>query len=226
MTDRIFRSLGVVGLAVLIGACSPGQSTDVAKVSAAPQIESAEETTASEQASSLSSMPAGSYELEKTHAYITFSYLHLGFSRPHVGFENFDVQLDLDPENIEASTFALTVDVESVYSQVEKYNAHLKSDDFFDVANHPTFGFVATDVVVDGDKLTISGDLTIKGISKPLTVDALINKAGNHPMKNVPTIGVSATAKLNRSDWDLGYAVPAVSDEVSIYFEAELIKTP
>ncbi|MEL7311098.1 MAG: YceI family protein [Pseudomonadota bacterium] len=171
-------------------------------------------------------IPAGEYELEKTHAYLTFSYLHLGYSRPVVGFSDFDVSLDLNQDDVSASALKVAVNPASVDTGVTKFDDHLKSDDFFDIANHTDISFSATSIEMTGENtLEITGDLTMKGITKPVTLEAIINKAANHPMRKTPTIGISASGQLKRSDWDLGKYAPNVGDEVTLNIQVELIKS-
>ena len=171
----------------------------------------------------LSDLPAGQYGLDKTHAYITFSYSHLGFSNPQVGFDNFDVSLTLDSDNPAASSVDVVIDATSVNSRVEEFNEHLNGQNFFDTENHPTITFTSTSIESTGENTyDVTGDLTIMGTTRPVTLNAVINKAANHPMRNVPTIGVSAQGKVSRSDWGLSRFVPNVGDEVTITIEVEL----
>ncbi|MEL7537725.1 MAG: YceI family protein [Pseudomonadota bacterium] len=171
----------------------------------------------------MSEMPSGAYGLDKTHAYITFSYSHLGFSNPHVGFDNFDATLDLDSANPENSKINVVIDAASINSRVAKFDEHLNGDDFFDTANHPSISFDSTSVTKTGDNtFDVTGDLTIKGMTKPVTLAATINKAANHPMRKVPTIGISASTTLLRSDWGLGKFAPNVGDEVTIDIQVEM----
>ena len=171
----------------------------------------------------LSGVPSGSYGLDKTHGYITFSYTHLGFSNPHVGFDSFDVDLHLDNANVENSKVNVTIDAASVNSRVEVFNDHLNGESFFDTANYPVITFTSTSIESTGDNtFNVTGDLTIKGITKPVTLDTTINRAANHPKRNVPTVGISALGMVSRSEWGLDYEVPDVSDEVLIWVEAEL----
>jgi polyisoprenoid-binding protein YceI len=170
-------------------------------------------------------IPSGAYGLDKTHGYITFSYSHLGFSNPHVGFDDFDVRLELDGETPEDSVIEVSIDAASIDSRVAEFDEHLNSPDLFDTARYPTISFESTRIEHAGDnKYRVTGDLTIKGITKSVTLDTTINKAAIHPMLDVPTIGISATTRVMRSAFDLGYAVPAVSDEVTISIEVELIQ--
>lgn len=170
-------------------------------------------------------VPGGAYELEPTHGYITFSYSHLGFSTPHLGFERFSVDLDLTPEALSKSSLTVVVDAASIDSRVEEFDKHLKGDDFFAVAKHPEIRFVSERIEMTGaTKANIHGQLTIKGLTRPLVLEARIEKAAMHPMLKKPVVGISAFGKLSRSDFGLGKYAPAVGDEVDLYVTAELVK--
>ena len=169
-------------------------------------------------------VPSGSYVPDAGHSYITATYSHLGFSYPHVGFNDFDIALEFDAEDVTASSLTVSVDVAAVDSRDEKFDEHLRSDEIFDSESFPAMTFASTAIeAVGGNKLEVTGDLTIRDVTRPVVLDVTINKAASHPMKNVPTIGASAEATLKRSDWGVDYAVPAVGDEVTIYIETELL---
>jgi polyisoprenoid-binding protein YceI len=132
----------------------------------------------------LSDMPSGDYSLDKSHGYITYTYSHLGYSTPHVGFRSFDLDLVLDSENPENSEVNVTIDASSIDSRVDAFNGHLKGPNFFDTANYPTITFKSTSIeMLEADKLKVTGDLTIKDITKPVTLDTTILKAADHPMR-------------------------------------------
>ncbi len=170
-------------------------------------------------------VPSGTYEMDKTHAYILFSYSHLGLSFPVVRFNDFDVDLNFDAQDPSKSSLMVTIEAASVDSGVEKLDDHLKSADFFDAAAYPRMTFKATSIEVTGENTgRVMGDLTIKEVSKPVTLDVTLNKAFQHPMKNKPALGFSATGRLKRSDWGLDKYVPVVSDEVTLRIEAEFIQ--
>lgn len=170
-------------------------------------------------------VPSGSYGLDKTHGYVTFSYSHLGFSNPEVGFNDFDVDLTLDAEDLQNSSFSVVIEAASIDSRVAEFDTHLKAETYFDVANHQKINFTSSAIeMTSADTANITGMLTIKGIAKPVTLAAVLNKAGMHPLQRVPAIGVSATATILRSDWGLTKYVPMVSDEVTLTIEVELPK--
>ncbi len=170
-------------------------------------------------------VPSGTYGLDKTHGYITISYSHLGFSNPHVGFNDFDVALQLDSAKPELSQFTVTIVAGSIDSRVAEFNTHLKGVDYFDVATHPEIRFASSSLTMtSADTATIEGTLTIKGVSKSITLNAKLNKAGMHPLAKVPTLGISATTEIQRSEWGLSKYVPMVGDNVEIRIEVELHK--
>lgn len=177
-------------------------------------------------AADLSGVPSGTYQEDDQHAYVIFSYTHLGFSSPKVRFDDFDVTLNLDTGDPETSEIDVTIDVSSVDSGVEVFDGHLLGAEYFDLANHPTITFESTDVAKTGDNTyDVTGELTIKGKAVPVTLAATINGAGEHPLKKIPAVGVSATGTILRSDWGLDQYVPAVSDEVILTIEVELLLT-
>ena len=211
--SRLCMALPAIGAVILSGCGSAEEPVTTAADAAAD---------AASPAPALSGVPSGIYGLDKTHAYISFSYSHLGFSKPVLGFTDFDVTLNLNTAEPAASTLAAAIAANSVYSRVAKFDEHLRSDDLFDSANYPEITFAAASIAIDGEAFTMTGPLTIKGISKDVTLTGTINQAANHPLSKVPTLGVSAVGTVNRSDWGLTLAVPAVGDEVTIEIEAEL----
>ncbi|MCB1686920.1 MAG: polyisoprenoid-binding protein [Halioglobus sp.] len=171
----------------------------------------------------LTAIPSGKYTLDKTHGYITFSYSHLGFSTPQVGFNSFDVVLNLDTQNPQKSTLEVLIDAASIDSRVEEFDEHLTGEEFFNTAKYPDIRFESTDIKKTGEStFDIVGNMTIMGQTHPVTFAATINKAGKNPMKKVDALGVSAETKILRSQWGLGRYAPAVGDEVTIQVTAEM----
>ena len=171
----------------------------------------------------LAEMPSGTYVLDKTHGYITFSYNHLGFSTPQVGFRSFDVALELDSANIENSEVTVMIDATSLDSRVEVFNGHLNGENFFDTANYPEITFVSTGIKSTGENtFELTGDLTLKGTTLPVTLHATLQKADLHPMRKVPTIGVTAHTTVSRTAFGMERGVPAISDEVEIFISVEM----
>lgn len=175
------------------------------------------------QAADLSDVPAGMYKVDPTHAYITFSYNHLGLSNPILAFDDFDIDLNLNNEDLTKSTVNVKIDANSIVAGSDIWKEHLTGEQFFDTANHPEITFASTSVEAGRDgNFTVTGDLTVKGESKPLAMVVVINAAMNHPMSGNPTIGMQASGELMRSEFGLGKFAPNVSDEVSLSVNAEL----
>lgn len=176
----------------------------------------------------LSDVPSGDYGLDKTHAYITLTYSHLGFSTPHVGFDSFELNLALDSDTPENSRVEVVIDVTSINSRVEKFDDHLNSADFFDTASFPEATFKSTSIERTGENTyNVTGDLTIMDVTKSIVLATTINKAAVHPMSKVPTVGMSGEATISRSELGLARAVPNVGDTVTIYVTAEMpLKSP
>lgn len=173
-------------------------------------------------AASLSEMPSGAYSLDKDHAYVTFTYSHLGFSTPHVGFRSLDASLEYNAEDPAASFVSVTVDAASIDSRVDEFNEHLRGEQFFNVGEYPEISFTSTGIeMLDDGKAKITGNLTLMGVTAPVTLDAELTGAGKHPMRDISVIGVNAQTTLIRSQWNLGIYAPVVGDEVSLFISAE-----
>lgn len=170
---------------------------------------------------------SGSYKMDVTHGYVTFSYSHFGLSNPQVSFKTVDANITLDAETPANSAVNVTIAANSIDSDVPVFNEHLNSDSWFDTAKFPEITFVSTSLVQDAEdttKGTLTGDLTIKGVTKPVTLDVTLLGAMEHPLSKKDTLGVNATTTVLRSDFDLGAYAPAVSDEVTITISGEFNK--
>lgn len=168
---------------------------------------------------------SGTYTPDDGHAYIVFSYNHLGFSNPMVRWGDWDANLNWDADNPENSTLDVTIDATSVDTGVDEFNGHLNSADFFNTAEYPQISFTSTSLEVTGpDSGILTGDLTIKDMTMPVTMDVTINKAGFEDRGNVYKLGFSGRTTVLRSDFGLDAYVPDVSDEVDIIVEAEFEK--
>lgn len=172
---------------------------------------------------------SGTYELDPMHTIVLASWNHMGFSNPSLNFANGKGQLVFDAQNPAASSVQVTFPLSGITSFTPDFNTHLSSGDFFDVAKFPEATFKSTSVAAAGtNKFTVVGDLTIKGITKPVTLDVTLNGAGEHPMTKAQAIGFDATGTVKRSDWGLDYAAPAVSDQVDLRIttEAQMAAAP
>lgn len=157
------------------------------------------------------------FNFDKGHSQIRFGWDYQGLVILSAGFSDFEGDIKFDPDDVPASAVNVTINSESIQTGNEEFNGHLRSDEFFDVANHPTITFVSKEVVQTGpESAKIMGDLTIKGITKAVTLDATMNYSGPHPSKVYPTAGFSVSTEVLRSDFGLGAYGPAISDSIRI----------
>ena len=172
-----------------------------------------------------SNITPGSYELDDTHAYLSFSYSHLGLSNPQIQFADFEASLELNGNDMSLSQVSITIDAASVDSTVPELDDDLKGPDFFDVANHPAITFQSTAYEETSDSSgRLSGDLSVRGVTLPVTLDVTINSASMNPLNRKEMIGFSATGSINRSDYGLTAYVPLVGDELSLAMQIEFEK--
>ena len=167
-------------------------------------------------------LPSGTYKMDKNHGYLVFSYLHMGFSHPMLRFTNFDTEIQYDSANIDNSSAKVNIAVNSIDAGIATFNAELASEKFLDAAKFPEITFTSTSYKSTGtDTAVLTGDLTIKGVTKPVSLDVRLNRAAEHPMSKNPMLGFSATGKFNRSEFGMGMFTPMVSDELGLQFEGE-----
>ncbi|HAD03470.1 MAG: protein yceI precursor [Desulfuromonadales bacterium GWD2_61_12] len=174
---------------------------------------------------------AATYTIDPEHTSIQFKVRHMMATNVVGAFQKFDGTVELDDKDISKSKVAITIDTASLNSYVAKRDEHLRSPDFFDVAKYPTMTFVSQNVVADGaGKLKITGDLTIRGITKRVLLDVEGPSAeSKDPWGNLRR-GASATTKIYRQDFGLNWNAAletggfAVGDEVLITLEVEMIK--
>ena len=162
------------------------------------------------------------YKLDPGHTMVLFTWSHFGFSNPTANLGQVDGTLVYDEAAPTKSTVEATLPLTGLDTFVPKLDEHLKSADFLDAAKYPTVTFKSTKVTSAGkDKLKVVGDLTVHGVTKPVTLDVTVNKVGPHPMMKVQTAGFDATATIKRSDFGVGAYVPNVSDEIKIRITTE-----
>ena len=168
--------------------------------------------------------PSGTYIAEATHAYIAFSYSHQGYSNPILRWKKFDANLELDSANPESSSLMVTIPSDAIDSGVAKFDEHLVGADFFDAANHPVITFKSTDMdqIYTGTG-RVTGDLTIKGNTKPITLNVKLNKVGKHFRSGKDMFGISATGYLKRSEYGVDKYAP-MGDDVKLMIEVEFQK--
>ena len=167
---------------------------------------------------------AGRYTVDANHTQVIWSVDHFGFNRLYGMVGSMSGTLDIDPARPNAAKLAIDIPLSGLTVSSPGFAKHLATPDLFDTAKFPTARFVSRSVTVRGNQASIVGDLTLRGVTRPLTLDARLSGSGANPMNKKPTVGFAATATLKRSDFGLGYAVPAVSDEVKLEITAAFEK--
>lgn len=172
----------------------------------------------------ISTLPSGVYKSDNTHAYLAFKYSHADYSVPILMWDNFDVTIDLNAESPESSNVNVSIATDSIDAGSDIWTDKLKGADWFDVENHPTITFTGTNInqAILGNG-TLTGDLTLKGITKPVTLDVKLNKVGEHFRTKAPMFGISATGTMNRADFGIDKFMPT-GDVVTLQIEVEFQK--
>lgn len=165
---------------------------------------------------------AGTYAADPLHSLITFEVNHFGFNDYYGIFGDVAGTLVLDPANLDAATVDVTIPVASVTTASKGLTDHLLrpgkeggTPDFFGPAPAPA-RFVSTSVKADGMMAVITGNLTLNGITKPVTFEAEFTGAGINPFNKKETVGFEAETEIKRSDFGVNYGIPLVSDEVEL----------
>lgn len=166
------------------------------------------------------------YELDKSHATVSFTADHLGFSMTHGFFTKMDADIDYDEENPENSTVVFTIDAASVNTLWKARDEHVRNSDFLDVKNHPELVFKSTKVEMTGEKTAkLTGDLTIRGITHEEVFDVTLRRADPSPFGQPKyIIGFSAETVIDRSKYGIKYAIPAIPAEIPVKVDLEIFK--
>ena len=164
------------------------------------------------------------YVVDGTHSFPSFSYTHLGFSTQQSKFDKTTGKITLD-RAAKTGTLDITIDVKSVNTGLELFNGHLQGEDYFNIEKFPAITFKSGNFKFDVDKIAaITGDLTIKGITKPVTLAVTSFNCAPHPFTKKEVCGANANARIKRSEFNAGKNAPAVSDEVTLNIVVEAIK--
>lgn len=166
---------------------------------------------------------ADSYTIDPLHTYPNFKINHLGFSTLHGRFGKTSGTLTMDPEKGTGSV-DIVIEAASINTGHRKRDDHLRSPDFFNVMEFPEITFTSKTVSFQGEGVKLSGDLTIKGITKTVTLEVPKINCGTHPFSKKQVCGFNATTKFKRSDFGMTYGLPGVGDWVQMEIEVEAIK--
>ena len=163
---------------------------------------------------------ADSYKLDPVHTQIMFTVNHLGFSNPTGSFVKFDGGFDFDENNFENSSAHVTIQTNSIDMNNATWNEHLSGEQWFDVAKYPTMEFKSTKVVKTGAKtMDVTGDFTLHGVTKPVTLKVIFNKKGDQMGKQ--KAGFNATTTIDRTQFGMSTYAPMVGSEVDIRINVE-----
>ncbi|HAT6936726.1 TPA: YceI family protein [Legionella pneumophila] len=159
--------------------------------------------------------------LDNQHTYVLWKVKHLGFST-QAGKWYANGQLVLDKDNPQQSKVNVTIKIDDIVTGIPELDKHLKGKLFFDTKQFPKATFVSDKVEVTGkNKAKVYGMLTLHGVTKPIILDVVFNKAGINLLNDRETVGFSATTSLKRSDYGIKALIPEVGDDVEIEIEAE-----
>lgn len=162
------------------------------------------------------------YQLDPHHTMVLFSWSHFGFSHPTAELGMGQGTLVFDPDHPDQASVQVTLPMAGLDTHVPALDEHLAKPDFFDAAQYPTVTYKSTKVEPLGkDHFRVTGDLTVHGVTKPVVLDATLNRIGKHPMSGDPSIGFDATGTLKRSDFGVSAYVPNVSDEITLHITTE-----
>lgn len=162
------------------------------------------------------------YKIDPTHTATVFSWNHFGFSTPSANFTDIQGVIKVDNAKPANSSVEVTIPLSSVNTNVAALDKEFQEEAWFNAAKYPNITFKSTKVETKDKKhFKITGDLTVKGITKPVVLDAVLNKQGEHPMAKLPAIGFNATTSFDRSAFGIGNYVPNVGDKITVNITTE-----
>lgn len=172
---------------------------------------------------------ADAFVFDPAHTEMRIYWNHAGFSEQSAKFHTLEGGVTFTPDAIAATQADVTVKVDSIDTGYAPLDNHLKSGDFFDAANHPDIRFVSTGVEQTGERTAkMTGDLTLRGVTKPVTLDVEVVNFGEHPVGAFiefyrgQWLGARAEATVKRSDWGIDKFIPVGSDEIRVVISTEM----
>jgi polyisoprenoid-binding protein YceI len=172
------------------------------------------------------SLHATTYTLEPDYTQGVFRWNHLGFSSPAAQFAQGNGTLEFNPAEPTRSSITVTIPLSTLYTGVPALDEDFRSTDFFDTARFPTATFKSTRVERGAlrEHLAVTGDLSLHGVTKSVTLDVRVIRIGTNPRTSLPTVGFEGTTTLKRSDFGLGKYVPQVSDEIQMQVISQAVE--
>jgi polyisoprenoid-binding protein YceI len=172
----------------------------------------------------LPAMAAETYTIDPRHTFPMYEIDHFGWSKQRGRFDKVSGTIVLD-RTAKTGTVHVTIDMSSVDTGVDKLDEHLKSAHFFDVANHPTMTFKASTIVFEGDRpASVPGELTLRGVTKPVTLTISRFQCGFNRFIKKETCGADAVATIRRTDFGVDYLAPGVGEDVKLLLNVEAAK--
>ncbi|MDJ0949482.1 MAG: YceI family protein [Alphaproteobacteria bacterium] len=173
----------------------------------------------------LSAQAADTFKVDPDHTNIIFSVNHLGYSDMFGQFNKFEGEFVFDDQDVSKSKVSIVVDTASVDTDHQKRDDHLRSPDFFNASEFPEMTFTSKSIEKTGDNTgKINGELTMLGVTRPISLDVTFNKKAPHPLpqyNGVLVAGFSARGSVKRSDFGMKYGVPNLGDEITFFIEVE-----
>lgn len=172
---------------------------------------------------------AGDYDIDPAHTRLGFTARHAMVTKVRGAFKEFEGHLHIDPANPDKSSGEVRIVAASIDTGVAQRDEHLRSNDFFDMPTYPEIRFTSTSVKPDGDEFTMTGDLTVKDVTKPVTLKLEFTGSAVDPFGNT-RIGFEGTGSLNRKDWGITWNAPLeaggvlVSDKIGLDIDISAIK--
>jgi polyisoprenoid-binding protein YceI len=156
--------------------------------------------------------------IDASHSAVIFSWSHFGFSNPVARFEKIEGNLLLDPADLTRSSVTVVLPLAGLRSGDERLDTRLKTDEFLDATRYPEIRFTSTRVetLPDG-MLKVTGDLSVHGVTKTVTLNAKVDRIGVHPISKAPAAGFDAETVIRRSDFGVSKYVPAMTDELHVH---------
>ncbi len=169
--------------------------------------------------------PAGIYETDVSHTSVHWRISHLGLSNYTARFDKIETKLNFDPKDVTKSKVDVTIDPTSVNTGLPDFDKKLRGEGYFDIAKNPRITFSSTKIEKTGENTgIITGDLTLNGVTKPVTLTTTFNGGMFNQYADGHSLGFSAIAKIKRSDFGMMTLLPAVGDDVEIIIEAEFVQ--
>ncbi len=159
---------------------------------------------------------AGSYKVELNHTQVLFTVNHMGFTPLFGSFPASGGTLDIDPANLSAAKVSVSFNIADLNTTSAGWTKHMMTAELFDAAKYPTATFTSTKVQPNGDRAKVTGNLTVRGVTRPVVLDAKFFGAGVNANSKKPNVGFTATGRIKRSEWGFAYAQALVSDDVDL----------